>query len=131
MGKLRLRLARLDLAYLEDMEVIVRCVAARVTFGTQRRAENDQILRDTRVDEVHAPHGAAGVVEDPFVLVRRNAGLDRGFVGERARGDVLRAVGRTQRGDDVVDCGGCAVGVLRQSFLEENVHVFWVEDVEV
>ena len=54
----------------ENVEVVIRGVYASVSFRAQRRAENDDVLRDTRVDNVHRTHGTACVVEHPLRRVR-------------------------------------------------------------
>ena len=50
----------------EDVEVVVRGVEARVALGAERRAKDDEVLGDARVDDVHRAHRAAGVVEHPL-----------------------------------------------------------------
>ena len=67
----------------EDMKVVVRGVPAGMTFSPDGRTEDDEVsemssvllstdgtsLGDTRVDDEHAAHGPAGIVEHPFPLV--------------------------------------------------------------
>lgn len=117
--------------HLQDMKVIVSRMSARVPFRPQRRPKHNQVLRDACVDDVHAPHGAAGVVKDPFVFVRADTGLDRDLIGEWRDRDVCGPVGRAEGADDVVDGAGCAVGVLCECFLEEDFNGLRGEDVEV
>ena len=50
----------------EDMEVVVCRVAACVALCSQRGAEDDQVFGDGCVDDVHASHGATGIVEQPL-----------------------------------------------------------------
>jgi len=105
----------------EDVEVVVGGVAARVALRTQRRAKHNQILCYRRVDQVHAAHCAAGVVEDPFVLQRRHLVLGPPtlrcgclwirMVRERVGSDVIGTVGFAQRRDYVVDYTGGRVWV--------------------
>lgn len=38
----------------DDIKVIVCCMASSVPLRANRRAEDDQVLRDTRVDHIHA-----------------------------------------------------------------------------
>ena len=106
---------------LEDVEVVVGGVATRVALRTQRRAKHYQILRYRRVDQVHAAHCAARVVEDPFALQRRHLVLRLPalrcgclwirMVREWVGGDVIGAVGFTQSRDYVVDYTGGRVWV--------------------
>ena len=80
----------------QDVEVVVGGVAAGVAFGADGGAEDDEVfgyawvenqyvkylvsilrrlfLQLTSVNNVHGTHGAAGVVEDPF-LVEVHVGL--------------------------------------------------------
>lgn len=66
MGRIRPLLA------LEDVEVVVGRVPAAVALGAQRRAKDDQVLGDAGVDDVHATHGAPGIVEHPLGRERGN-----------------------------------------------------------
>ena len=97
---LHLQRARLERPLLpdEDVEVVVGGVQARVSLRTQRRAKDDQVLRDARVDHVHRPHRAARVVEHPFRAVRvdrdARARVRRGQVGDDVRDHACRVVGR-------------------------------------
>jgi len=54
----------------EDVKVVVGGVEARVALGAERRAKDDEVLGDARVDDVHRAHRAARVVEHPFRAVR-------------------------------------------------------------
>ena len=65
---LHLQRARLERPLLadEDVEVVVGGVEARVALGAERRAKDDEVLGDARVDDVHRAHRAAGVVEHPL-----------------------------------------------------------------
>lgn len=82
----------------EDVEVVVGGVEARVTLGAERRAKDDEVLGDARVDDVHGAHRAAGVVEDPLRAVRVEryvrARVGRGEVGEDVRDHARGVVGR-------------------------------------
>lgn len=86
---------------------------ARVTLCAERRSENDEVLGDGGVDDVHGAHGAAGVVEDPF------------FVGVYVMG-----VGLGEVRGDVVDYGAGVVAVGGDGGLGEGVERGGVEDVE-
>ena len=81
----------------EDVEVVVGGVEAPVSLRIERRAKDNQVLRDARVDHVHRPHRAARVVEHLFRAVR----VDR---------DARAWVRRGQIGDDVRDHTRCVVG---------------------
>ena len=50
----------------EDVEVVVGGVETRVALGAERRAKDDEVLGDARVDDVHRAHRAAGIAEHPF-----------------------------------------------------------------
>lgn len=54
---------------LEDMEEIIGGVETTVTLCAQGCTEEDKILSDAGMNDVHGPHGAARVVEDPFWLL--------------------------------------------------------------
>ena len=69
----------------EDMKVVVCGVSAGMTFSPDGRTEDDEVsamssvmqsrdgtsLGDTGVDDEHAAHGSASIVEHPFTLVRK------------------------------------------------------------
>lgn len=57
----------------EDVEVVVGGMTASVAFCAEWRAEDDEIFGQRRVQDIHASHGAAGVVEEPAVRERRGA----------------------------------------------------------
>lgn len=86
----RARLERPLFAY-EDMKVVVGGVKARVALRTERRAKDDEVLGDARVDDVHRAHRAAGIVKDPFGAVRVDryarvgVGVGGGKIGEDVR----------------------------------------------
>jgi hypothetical protein len=88
---LHLQRARLERPLLadEDMEVVVGGVKARVALRTERRAEDDKVLGDARVDDVHRAHRAAGIVEHPFGAVRvdgyARVGIGGGEIGDDVR----------------------------------------------
>ncbi|KAG6871472.1 hypothetical protein C0993_003255, partial [Termitomyces sp. T159_Od127] len=101
----------------EDMKIVIDGVQAGVSLRAERGAEDDEVLSDAGVDDVHGAHCASGVVEDPFVSVGVEPQLRRrvcgGEVGEDVRNNPARVVGA---GDD----GG----------LDDFVDRGWVEDVE-
>lgn len=67
----RIRGLRPLLAF-QDVKVVVGCVTARMSFGSERGAEHDEVFGYAGMDYVHGAHGAAGVVEYPFAFERRN-----------------------------------------------------------
>lgn len=127
---------------LEDEEVIVGGMPPRVTLGAERRAEDDDVLGDARVDQVHAAHAAARVVEHPFARERRDllraqrlarqrrggGGGRRRVRGERVRCHV-RSVGFLEAADDVVHDAGGRVGVEGERVIDEGLEGLGVEDV--
>lgn len=113
------------------MKIIIRRMPPRMSLRPQRRPKHNQILRNTRMNKVHTPHRTTSVIEDPFVLVWTHSRLDAGIIWEGGRGDVAGSVGLLERGDDVVYCCCCGIWVEGEGFLEEDVHVARVEDVEV
>lgn len=50
----------------KDVEIVVCSVQTRVSFCAERRPEDDEVLGDARVDNVHRAHGSARVVEHPL-----------------------------------------------------------------
>lgn len=83
----------------EDVEVVVRRVETRVTLRAERRPEDDEVLRDARVHDVHRAHRPARVVEDPLraVGVDRHAPrarVRRGEIRDDVRDHTRRVVGR-------------------------------------
>lgn len=113
--------AKRPLLAAQDVEVVVGGVQARVPLRAQRRPEDDEVLGDRRVDDVHRTHRAAGVVEDPLVLAR----VERDHF---SCGGVLR-VGRGKVGDDVGDHGARVVAVRGHRCLRELVEGFGVENI--
>ena len=115
---LHLQRARLERPLLsdEDVEVVVGGVEARVTLRTERRAKDDEVLRDARVDHVHRAHRAARVVEDPFGAVR----VER---------DARARIGRGEIGDDVRDHPRCVVGRRGERGQLELVQMDRIKDV--
>jgi len=82
----------------EDVEVVVGGVEVRVSLRIERRAKDDQVPRNARVDHVHRPHRAARVVEHLFRAVRvdrdARAWVRRGRIGDDVRDHARRVVGR-------------------------------------
>lgn len=115
---LHLQRARLERPLLsdEDVEVVVGGVEARVSLRTERRAEDDEVLRDARVDHVHRAHRAARVAEDPFGAVR----VER---------DARARIGRGEIGDDVRDHARCVVGRCGERGQLELVQMDRIKDV--
>lgn len=77
--------------------------------------EDDQVLGDTGVDDVHGPHGTAGVVEDPLLIE-----VDV-VLGTRQLAELV---------DDVLHNGPSVVSVGSDAALRQVVEVRWLEDVE-
>jgi hypothetical protein len=115
---LHLQRARLERPLLpgEDVEVVVGRVEARVALRAERRAKDDEVLGDARVDDVHRAHRAAGVVEDPFGAVR----VERYARARIAGGEIAQ---------DVRDHAGCVVGRGGERGELQLVEMHWVEDV--
>ena len=51
---------------LKDVEVVVGGVETAMSFGSEWGAENDQVLGDGRMNDVHGTHRASGIVEHPL-----------------------------------------------------------------
>ena len=100
----------------EDVEVVIGGVHTSVAFGTERRAEDDEVLRNACVDDVHRTHRAASVADDP---------LGRVFVQSDDGGWVLRG----EVGDNVGDDSVNVVRVCLDRVLGEGVEGLGIEDV--
>jgi len=61
------------LGALEDVEVVVGGMAAGVALGADGGAEEDEILGDGGMQDVHGAHGPARIVEHPLPPIRRLA----------------------------------------------------------
>jgi hypothetical protein len=77
--------------------------------------EDDQVLGDTGVDDVHGTHGTAGVVEYPLLLSAQVLGADL----------------LLQLGNNEVDDGVGVLAVGADGALRHIVQVLWVKDVEL
>lgn len=77
--------------------------------------EDDQVLGDTGVDDVHGTHGATGVVEYPLLLGAQVLGLNL----------------LLQLGNNEVDDGAGVLSVSLDRALRQIVQVLRVEDVEL
>lgn len=53
----------------ENIEIVVYGMEPSVPFGAQRRSENEYVLCNTGVDDIHSAHSTASIVEDPFGFV--------------------------------------------------------------
>jgi len=51
---------------MEDVEVVVGSVKTGMSLSSKWGAENDQVLGDGRMDDIHGTHGTSGVVEHPL-----------------------------------------------------------------
>ena len=100
----------------EDVEVVVGGVHACVALGADGGAEDDEVLGDAGVDNVHATHGTAGIVEHPLGRV----GVD----GNDAWGVLSREVG-----DDVGNDGVDVIWVFVYGCLCQVTEVFRREDI--
>lgn len=100
----------------EDVEEVVREVHARVPLRADRRAEDEEVLGEARVHDVHRAHRPARVAQHPLGAVQVQRDAARGVFGGEVRDDV---------GDDGVD----VVGVLLHGCLGEGVQVIGVQDV--
>ena len=69
----------------EDVEVVIGGVHACVALGADGGAEDDEVLGNAGVDDVHGTHGAAGVVKHPLARV----GVERDLCGGIGCGEVL------------------------------------------
>lgn len=132
MGRVRPLLA------LEDIEVVVGRVPAAVALGAQRRAKDDQVLGDAGVDDVHAPHGAARVVEHPLRWEWRNRREGTPDFSsfrahrrrrKRALRDQVRPILFAQRVHNVVHHPCRRVRVQFQALVDQLLHLDRVEDV--
>ena len=117
---------------LEDVEVVVGGVKTGMSLGTKRGAENDQVLGDGRVDDIHRTHRTSRVVEHPL----RGVGIENdgrrcfleGYCPQRGGWRELRVFGRKVR-HDVVDNSAHVFTVNRNSVLGEAVEARWVKNV--
>ena len=102
----------------QDIEVIIRGMNATVSFSTDRSTEDDQVLGNTGMDDVHGTHSTASVVEHPFL-------------GVGVESDDAGGVGFGEVGDDVVNHVICVIGSWcgGDGFLGEFVEVFRSEDI--
>jgi len=68
---LHLKLSRLECPLLSDknMEVIIRGENPRMSLRSKRRTEDDEVLGDARVDDIHSTHRPSGIVKYPFIFV--------------------------------------------------------------
>ena len=97
----------------QDMEVVIGSVAASVALGANGGTEDDEVLGDAGVDDVHGAHGAAGVVEDVLLVQVDIVGVQ----AMQLRGDVAHDAARV-------------VAVRRDATLSQILQVVRLEDVE-
>jgi len=50
----------------KDVKVIIRGVQTRMTLRAQGGTKDNEVLRDTCMDDVHRAHGTASIAEDPL-----------------------------------------------------------------
>lgn len=81
----------------------------------QKLTEDNQVLGDTGVDNVHSAHGATSVVEYPLLLGAQVVGADL----------------LLQLGNNEVDDGASVLAVSANGTLRHIVQVLGVEDVEL
>ena len=117
---------------LEDVEVVVGRMKAGMSLGTKRGAENDQVLGDGRMYNVHGAHRASGVVEYPFRSVRVEDDGGRcfmeGYCPQRCGRRELGVFGRKVR-YNVPYNPVHVVSVGRNSVLGETVEVCLVKHI--
>ena len=115
---LHLQLGRVERPLLadEDVEVVVGGVHAGVALRAHGGAEDDEVLGDARVDDVHRAHRAAGVAQHPL-----------GGVG--VQGDRGGRVFGGEVGDDVGDYGVDVIWMGGDGRLREFVQIAGVEDI--
>lgn len=82
---------------LQDVEVIIGRMPARVSLRSNWRSEYDKILGDAGVYYIHGAHSTAGVVEDPLF---------------HARIDVRQSVFPSEIGGDERHHRSCIIAVL-------------------
>lgn len=100
----------------QNVKVVVGCMHTTVPFRPEGSTEDDEVFGDTRVDDVHCPHGSAGVVENPFTRVEVKSNIGGG-------------VRRGKVGGNVLDHTGEVVGMGGDGGLGELVEVVRVEDI--
>lgn len=113
----------------QDVEIVVGGVQAAMTLGSERRSEEDEVLGDAGVDDVHGAHGTPGVIEHPF---RRD--FVRGCRGNavnvepdsRVRGD---GVGRGEVGEDVGHHRVCVIRIKRDRLFCNGMQFNGVKDI--
>ncbi len=100
----------------EDVEVVVGSVHAGVALGTEGRAEDDEVLGDARVDDVHRTHCTTGVA-------------DHSLGGIGVEGDDRRRVLRGEVGDDMRDNGVDVVRMRLDRVLGEGMEGLGGENI--
>ena len=124
---------------LQNMEIIITGVQARMSLRAERRPKDNKVLRQARMDDIHRAHRAARVAEDPLVRARIQGdtlavaaprGGGDGAEEREGRGRGLWVLGREVR-EDVVDHGARVVPVRGHAGLGDGVDEFGVEDVEL
>jgi hypothetical protein len=113
---------------LEDVEEVVGRVQARMALRTERRAEEDEVLRDAGVDDVHGAHGAAGVVQDPVVLVMMRD-RRRGVVNVKMDAARHSGVGGGEVCEDMREHSVGVVGIERDGLLGDGMKLDRVKDI--
>lgn len=113
----------------QDIKVVIRSMQPRVPLRAQGRPEDNEVLRDRRVDDVHCAHRTARVVEHPFRrLAVREVRRREGGVA-RVEGDNGGGVGRSEVRQDVRDHTVGGVWGGGDGGLRELVQEGGVEDV--
>ena len=115
---------------MQNIEIIIRGVQARMSLRPQRRTKNNKVLRYARMDDIHRAHRPAGVVEDPFARV----GVERDelVVVVLGGGDVgCLGVFGCEVLDDVVDYAREVLSVCLDCVVRDGVDEGRVEDVEL
>lgn len=81
----------------QNVKVVVGGVYTSMSLRAKRGPEDDEVLGDARVDDVHRAHGTPGVAEYPFSMVGVQSDLGgRVRLGEVGK-DILSHEGRVIR----------------------------------
>lgn len=108
------------LATRQDVEVVVCGVSSSVTLGSNGSSEEDQVLGDGSMNDVHASHSTTGIVKHPF-----------GFGTEMILVEIGGCFGvSTELEKNVVKDGAGIAWVLGNSGGGDLVDLLAVEDVE-
>lgn len=117
----------------KNMKIIIRRVSPSVTLRPKRGSKEDEVLRDTRMDNEHRSHSSSSIVPYPLWRVGSVSSCEerRGRGGQEGKGGVdgEGGVGFGEGGNDVGHDGGCVIWVGGDGVLAEEVQGRRVEDV--